>query len=78
MDLRLQPTQNKVIIFVISLLKYRIRASFNNDSISLKGYGDARLRTKGKNQSQGGFPLSRNFYARTDVNFNWLNVRKLK
>ena len=27
---------------------------------------------------KGGFPLSRNFYARTDVNFNWLYVRKLK
>ena len=27
---------------------------------------------------QGGFPLSRNFYVRTDVNFNWLYVRKLK
>ena len=27
-------------------------------------------------QSQGGFPLSRNFYVRTDVNFNWLYVRK--
>ena len=28
--------------------------------------------------SKGGFPLSRNFYVRTDVNFNWLYVRKLK
>ena len=28
--------------------------------------------------SEGGFPLSRNFYVRTDVNFNWLYVRKLK
>ena len=27
---------------------------------------------------KGGFPLSRNFYVRTDVNFNWLYVRKLK
>ena len=27
---------------------------------------------------EGGFPLSRNFYVRTDVNFNWLYVRKLK
>ena len=26
--------------------------------------------------SLGGFPLSRNFYVRTDVNFNWLHVRK--
>ena len=26
----------------------------------------------------GGFPLSRNFYVRTDVNFNWLYLRKLK
>ena len=25
---------------------------------------------------KGGFPLSRNFYVRTDVNFNWLYVRK--
>ena len=29
-------------------------------------------------QTKGGFPLSRNFYVRTDVNFNWLYVRKLK
>ena len=28
--------------------------------------------------TKGGFPLSRNFYVRTDVNFNWLYVRKLK
>ena len=28
--------------------------------------------------AKGGFPLSRNFYVRTDVNFNWLYVRKLK
>ena len=28
--------------------------------------------------SKGGFPLSRNFYVRTDINFNWLYVRKLK
>ena len=28
--------------------------------------------------NKGGFPLSRNFYVRTDVNFNWLYVRKLK
>ena len=28
--------------------------------------------------SKGGFPLSRNFYVRTDVYFNWLYVRKLK
>ena len=27
---------------------------------------------------EGGLPLSRNFYVRTDVNFNWLYVRKLK
>ena len=27
-------------------------------------------------QLKGGFPLSRNFYVRTDVNFNWLYVRK--
>ena len=27
-------------------------------------------------ESKGGFPLSRNFYVRTDVNFNWLYVRK--
>ena len=27
---------------------------------------------------KGGFPLSRNFYVRTDVNFNWLYVRKLR
>ena len=27
---------------------------------------------------KGGFPLSRNFYVRTDVNLNWLYVRKLK
>ena len=26
----------------------------------------------------GGFPLSRNFYVRRDLNFNWLYVRKLK
>ena len=26
--------------------------------------------------TKGGFPLSRNFYVRTDVNFNWLYVRK--
>ena len=26
--------------------------------------------------SKGGFPLSRNFYVRTDVNFNWLYVCK--
>ena len=25
-----------------------------------------------------GFPLSRNFYVRTDVNFNWLYVRIIK
>ena len=24
---------------------------------------------------KGGFPLSRNFYVRTDVNLNWLYVR---
>ena len=30
------------------------------------------------NPTKGGFPLSRNFYVRTDVNFNWLYVRKLK
>ena len=28
--------------------------------------------------TKGGFALSRNFYVRTDVNFNWLYVRKLK
>ena len=27
---------------------------------------------------KGGFPLLRNFYVRTDVNFNWLYVHKLK
>ena len=27
---------------------------------------------------KGGFPLSRNFYVRTDVTFKWLYVRKLK
>ena len=27
---------------------------------------------------KGGFSLSRNFYVRTDVNFNRLYVRKLK
>ena len=27
---------------------------------------------------EGGFPLSHNFYVHTDVNFNWLYVRKLK
>ena len=27
---------------------------------------------------KGGFSLSRNFYVRTDVHFNWLYVRKLK
>ena len=27
---------------------------------------------------KGGFPLSRNFYVRTDINFNWLYVRKLE
>ena len=32
----------------------------------------------GKTLFKGGFPLSRNFYVRTDVNFNWLYVRKLK
>ena len=26
--------------------------------------------------NKGGFPLSQNFYVRTDVNFNWLYVRK--
>ena len=26
--------------------------------------------------TKGGFPLSRNFYLRMDVNFNWLYVRK--
>ena len=31
-----------------------------------------------KNILEGGFPLSRNFYVRTDVNFKWLYVRKLK
>ena len=31
-----------------------------------------------KGSSKGGLPLSRNFYVRTDVNFNWLYVRKLK
>ena len=25
---------------------------------------------------EGGFPLSRNFYVRTDVNLNWLYTRK--
>ena len=29
-------------------------------------------------EPKGGFPLSRNFYVRTDVNFNWLYVRKIK
>ena len=29
-------------------------------------------------KDKGGFPLSRNFYVRTDVNFNSLYVRKLK
>ena len=33
---------------------------------------------KKKDLRKGGFPLSRNFYVRTDVNFNWLYVRKLK
>ena len=28
--------------------------------------------------TKGGFPLSRNFYIRTDVNFNWLYMHKLK
>ena len=28
--------------------------------------------------AKGGFPLSRNFYVRRDVDFNWLYVRKLK
>ena len=28
--------------------------------------------------AKGGFPLSRNFYVRKGVNFNWLYVRKLK
>ena len=28
--------------------------------------------------SKGGFPLSRNFYVRTDVKFNGPYVRKLK
>ena len=28
-------------------------------------------------RSQGGFPLSRNFYVRTDVNSNWLNLAQL-
>ena len=28
--------------------------------------------------TKGGFPLSRNFYVRTDVNFNWLYVHELK
>ena len=28
-------------------------------------------------ETKGGFPLSRYFYVRTDVNFNWLYVRKL-
>ena len=28
--------------------------------------------------TKGGFPLPRNFYVRTDVNLNWLYVRKLK
>ena len=27
---------------------------------------------------EGGFPLPRNFYMRSDVDFNWLYVRKLK
>ena len=35
------------------------------------------LRLLGR-RCKGGFPLSRNFYVRTDVNFNWLYVRKLK
>ena len=30
------------------------------------------------NDGLSGFPLPRNFYVRTDVNFNWLYVRKLK
>ena len=29
-------------------------------------------------KTKGGFPLSRNFYVRTDANFNWLYVRQLK
>ena len=28
--------------------------------------------------AKGGFKLSRNFHVRTDVNFNWLYVRKFK
>ena len=36
------------------------------------------LRQQRKCLSKGGFQLSRNFYVRTDVNFNWLYVRKLK
>ena len=33
---------------------------------------------QGYSWGKGGFPLSRNFYVRTDVNLNWLYVRKLK
>ena len=39
---------------------------------SRKDYATVEIHLK------GGFPLSRNFYVRTDVNFNWLYVRKLK
>ena len=56
-------------IYVISLVGWGVRIG-RHYARGLNYY----LRPKAK----GGFPLSRNFYVRTDVNFNWLYVRKLK
>ena len=65
-------TFTRVFSYITSILIYARKASSSLRPYARKNYATVEIHLK------GGFPLSRNFYVRTDVNFNWLFVRKLK
>ena len=83
-DLRRLKARSKVKYMYIQEAQYAHHiALFSNSAEGLQDLLSAHNHVSKEmglqiNTSKGGFPLSRNFYVRTDVNFNWLYVRELK
>ena len=63
--------------FIISLIQ-KLRDDWHITKVNVEIWVCYRGNRNYRFFSKGGFPKSRNFYVRTDVNFNWFYVRKLK
>ena len=74
----IQPIKILIFLVVASLGSYSNDNTINQRPDWLNKQKIIVLHVRRALQHKGGFPLSRNFYVRTDVNLNWLYVRKLK